>query len=93
LIERKCGETNRTLFIKPFCDKYLYGGYENGVQAGSRIEYVKLFSIIAVFILVIACINFMNLSTARASARIKETAMKKALVVNRKSFIFQYLGI
>ncbi len=52
---------NRTLFLKPYADTYLYGTYENGVQTGGRIVYVRLFSAIAIFILVIACINFMNL--------------------------------
>jgi len=92
LIELKCGESNRTLFVKPYSDKYLYGTYENGVQVGGRIEYVKLFSIIAILILIIACINFMNLSTARASRRIKEIGMKKALGADRKSLIIQYMG-
>jgi putative ABC transport system permease protein len=91
LIERKCGESNRTLFLKPYSDNYLYGNYINGKQTGGRIEYVKLFSIIAVFILVIACINFMNLSTARASGKMKEIGIKKALGASRKSLIFQYL--
>jgi len=92
LIERKCGESNRILFLKPYSDNYLYGTYKNGVQAGGRIEYVRLFSIIAVFILVIACINFMNLSTARASRRIKEIVMEKALGASRRSLTFQYLA-
>ena len=87
------GKTNhRTLFLKKFSDQYLYGKYENGVLAGGRITYVKLFSIIAVFILLIACINFMNLSTAKASRRIKEVGIKKAIGANRKSLVFQYLG-
>jgi putative ABC transport system permease protein len=92
LIERKCGDSSRTLFLRPFADKYLYGNYENGKQVGDRIEYVKLFSIIAIFILVIACINFMNLSTAKASRRMKEIGMKKTLGADRKSLIFQHLG-
>ncbi len=92
LIEMKNGETTRTLFLKPYSEKYLYGNYKNGVQDGGRIEYVKLFSLIAVFILIIACINFMNLSTARASRRMKEVGIKKAIGVNRLVLVFQYLG-
>lgn len=84
--------THRTLFAKRFSENYLYGKYENGVQAGGRIEYVKLFSIIALFILLIACINFMNLSTAKASRRLKEVGVKKAIGADRMSLIFQYLG-
>ncbi len=80
-----------SLFLKPYADHYLYGNYKNGIQAGGRIAYVKLFSIIALFILVIACINFMNLSTAKASRRIKEVGIKKAIGAHRHSLIFQFL--
>ena len=82
----------RTLFLKGYSENYLYGKYENGLQVGGRITYVKLFSIIAIFILIIACINFMNLSTAKASRRVKEIGVKKAMGAGRKSLIFQYLG-
>ena len=82
----------RTLFMKKYADVYLYGNYENGVLTGGRIMYVKLFSIIAVFILVIACINFMNLSTAKASRRIKEVGIKKAVGAGRNSLMLYYLG-
>ena len=84
--------THRTPFLKRYSEKYLYNHYENGVQAGGRIEYVRLFSIIAIFILVIACINFMNLSTAKASRRLKEVGIKKAIGAGRKTLIFQYFG-
>jgi putative ABC transport system permease protein len=84
--------TYRTLFLTKFSDIYLYGKYENGVLVGGRITYVKLFSVIAVFILIIACINFMNLSTAKASRRIKEVGIKKAIGANRRTLIWQYLG-
>ncbi len=90
-IKSKLPTSNSTLFLRRYSDNYLYGRYENGVQAGGRIEYVRLFSIVAVFILVIACINFMNLSTARASRRIKEIGIKKAIGVHRKTLVFQYL--
>jgi ABC-type antimicrobial peptide transport system permease subunit len=83
---------HRTPFATRYSDTYLYSQYENGVQAGGRIEYVKLFSIIALFILFIACINFMNLSTARASRRVKEVGIKKAVGAHRGTLIFQYLG-
>jgi putative ABC transport system permease protein len=78
------------LFLQPYSDKYLYGRFENGKLAGGRIDYVRLFSVIAIFILVIACINFMNLSTARASRRIKEIGVKKSLGAKRASLIGQY---
>jgi len=53
--------SNETLITRPYARGYLYGRYENGVATGGKIEYVRLFSIIAIFILLIACINFMNL--------------------------------
>ncbi len=84
--------THRTLFLKNYSENYLYGKYENGVLVGGRITYVKLFSLIAVFILIIACINFMNLSTAKASRRIKEVGIKKAIGAGRRALVFQYLG-
>ena len=79
------------LFAEKYSNQYLYGNYENGVQAGGRIEYVQLFSLIALAILLIACINFMNLSTAQASKKMKEVGVKKTLGVTRKSLIFQFL--
>ncbi len=84
--------TNVTLFLQKYSDRHLYGRFENGQAAGGRIEYVQLFSAIAIFILVIACINFMNLSTARASRRSKEVGIKKAVGARQSSLIFQYLG-
>jgi len=89
---RNDDDSNVTLFLKPFSERYLYGRYENGMVTGGRIEYVRLFSIIAIFILIIACINFMNLSTARASRKAKEVGIKKALGAQRQSLIFQYLS-
>lgn len=84
--------THRTPFLKRFSEIYLYGNYENGIQTGGRITYVKLFSIIAVFILIIAAINFMNLSTAKASRRIREVGIKKAVGAGRRILVFQYLS-
>ena len=85
-------ESIRTAALVPYSEHYLHGTYENGKQVGGRILYVKLFSIIALIILVIACINFMNLSTARATKRLKEIGVKKAVGAHRKVFITQFLG-
>jgi predicted permease len=92
LIQGRNRGSNRTLLLAPYSAKYLYGNYENGVQSGGRIMYVKFFSIVAVFILLIACINFMNLSTAKASRRIKEVGVKKVIGATRSNLISQYLG-
>ena len=91
-IKKRDEDSNVTVFLKPYSESYLYGRYENGKQAGGRIEYVRLFSMIAIFILVIACINFMNLSTARASKRAKEVGVKKAIGAERGELIQQYLS-
>ena len=79
------------LFAMRFSDVYLHNHFDNGVLSGGRIVYVRLFSIIAIFILVIACINFMNLSTAKASRRLKEIGIKKVVGATRTSLVFQYM--
>ncbi|RKN80280.1 ABC transporter permease [Ulvibacterium marinum] len=84
--------SSSTLFLRNYSDKHLYGRYENGKLTGGRIDYVYLFSGVALFLLLIACINFMNLSIARASRRIKEIGIKKAVGANRGTLIFQFLG-
>lgn len=90
LIQGKVQKSNSTLFIQKFSDRYLKGSYENGEIAGGRIMYVRLFSIVALIILSIACINFMNLSTAKAAGRLKEIGVKKALGARRRALINQY---
>jgi putative ABC transport system permease protein len=91
-LKSKSKNIDNTMFLQQYSDRYLYGRYENGEPSGGRIEYLRLFSIIAIFILIIACINFMNLSTARATGRLKEIGVKKALGANRRTLIYQYLG-
>ncbi|MEO8861564.1 MAG: ABC transporter permease [Ginsengibacter sp.] len=91
-VESKEKNSGKTLFVRRFSDQYLYAQYRDGVQAGGRIEYVRLFTIIAIFLLVIACINFMNLSTAKAAGRIKEVGIKKVVGAGRPTLILQYLG-
>lgn len=85
-------DSNVSLFLQQFSERYLYGNWTAGVQSGGRITYVKLFSVIAIFILVIACINFMNLSTARATRKSKEVGIKKSVGAGRRSLIFQYMS-
>ena len=91
-IKGKNDESNVTLFLQPYSERYLYGSYKNGQPAGGRIEYVRLFSVIAMFILIIACINFMNLATARASRKAKEVGIKKSIGAQRSALIFQYIS-
>lgn len=79
-------------FLYPMSRWRLYGSFENGKETGGRIEIVRLFSIIAGFILLIACINFMNLSTARSEKRAKEVGIRKVVGAQKKSLILQFLG-
>ncbi|MBT28289.1 MAG: hypothetical protein CMO01_01420 [Thalassobius sp.] len=79
------------LGLQPYKDQYLYSNFDNGKIAGGRIEYVKMFEIVAVFILLIACINFMNLSTARSVKRAKEIGVRKVIGAVRISLIGQFI--
>jgi ABC-type antimicrobial peptide transport system permease subunit len=91
-VKSKYEESTLTLFARKYSDRYLYSDYENGALAGGRITYVRLFSLTAVFILIIACFNFMNLYTAKATGKIKEVGIKKAIGASRKILVFQYMG-
>jgi putative ABC transport system permease protein len=79
-------------FLYPFNRMHLYGNFEKGIESGGRIDGVRLFSIIAIFVLIIACINFMNLSTARSEKRAKEVGIRKTIGAGRGSLIIQFLG-
>ncbi len=80
------------VFTQPFADYWLYSKSENGKYVGGRIETVKLFGIIAAFILLIACINFMNLSTARSEKRAKEVGIRKVVGAQKRFLIMQFIG-
>lgn len=80
------------LGLQPFEDKYLVSNFENGQPSGGRIEYIRIFISVAIFILIIACINFTNLSTARATKRAKEVGIRKVVGSSRKYLISQFLG-
>lgn len=80
------------LFLHPLSKWRLYSDFENGKNTGGLIEYVKLFTAIAVFVLIIACINFMNLATARSEGRAKEVGIRKSIGSRRKELIAQFIG-
>ena len=80
------------LGMQRYDDLYLHSNFKNGKIAGGRIEYVRLFSIVAVFILLIACINFMNLTTARSVKRAREIGIRKVVGAVRASLRSQFLG-
>ena len=85
-------ETNTQLFLQAYPDSYLHNDFRAGKRGGGRIEYVRLFVVIAVFILIIACINFMNLATARSGTRAKEVGVRKAIGAGRQSLVGQFMS-
>ncbi len=92
IAEKKKELDNVSLFLHPMSHWHLYTNFTNGKESGGMITYVRLFSGIAIFILVIACINFMNLATARSERRAREVGIRKSIGSRRKELIFQFLG-
>ncbi|WP_221390985.1 ABC transporter permease [Dyadobacter sp. NIV53] len=90
-LEKRKGVERRAGLIK-FSDQYLYGSFEDGKPQGGRIEYVRIFSGAGFFILLIACINFMNLSTARSVKRAREVGLRKVVGSSRMSLVLQFFG-
>ena len=78
------------LFLQPMSKWHLYSEFKNGVNVGGAIQYVWLFGIIGMFVLLLACINFMNLSTARSEKRAKEVGIRKAVGSVRSQLIYQF---
>ncbi|WP_184546941.1 ABC transporter permease [Mucilaginibacter sp. FT3.2] len=78
------------LFLQPMSKWHLYSDFKNGVNVGGRIQYVWLFGVIGLFVLLLACINFMNLSTARSEKRAKEVGIRKAIGSLRSQLIYQF---
>ena len=80
------------LFLQAYPDAYLYSNFKNGQQDGGRIAYVRLFAVVAVFLLLIACINFMNLATARSVKRAREVGVRKVVGAMRSLLAGQFMG-
>jgi len=91
-LNENTAEFNPQLQLLPMEDWYLRSTFENGEQVGGRIKYVWLFGIIGAFVLLLACINFMNLSTARSEKRAKEVGIRKSIGSQRGQLINQFLG-
>ena len=79
------------IILEPLEDWHLYANFENGKPVAGFIEYVRIFGLIGILILLIACINFINLTTARSEKRAKEVGIRKAIGSGKKELIFQFL--
>jgi ABC-type antimicrobial peptide transport system permease subunit len=80
------------MFLHPKKDWHLRADFDGGVNVGGRIQYVWLFGIIGLFVLLLACINFMNLSTARSEKRAREVGVRKAIGSTRPQLIVQFFA-
>ncbi|MEO0902082.1 MAG: FtsX-like permease family protein, partial [Bacteroidota bacterium] len=79
-------------YLYPFPREHLYGEFDNGAERGGRIENIRMFGLIACIVLLIACINFMNLSTARSEKRAKEVGVRKVVGARKNGLIKQFIG-
>ncbi|HMI03438.1 MAG TPA: ABC transporter permease [Pedobacter sp.] len=91
IIKSNNPESGTEIFLHPISKWHLYDNFENGKCVGGRIDQVKIFALLACCILLIACINFMNLSTARSEKRAREVGVRKAIGSSRKSLIGQFM--
>ncbi len=85
-------ETKPEYFLYPLLRWRLHSQFENGIETGGMNDYVQMFTIIAIFIIVIACINFMNLATARSERRAREVGIRKSVGSRRHELILQFIG-
>jgi predicted permease len=91
-IKTKNKDSNVDLFLQSYGESYLYSNWDNGKQNGGRIEYVRIFSVVAIIILLIACINFMNLATARSLRRAREIGVRKVVGAGKRQLVAQFIG-
>ncbi|MBX2897301.1 MAG: ABC transporter permease [Cyclobacteriaceae bacterium] len=85
-------DTKPEYFLYPMERWRLFSSFENGVETGGMNDYVQLFTIIAIFIIIIACINFMNLATARSERRAREVGVRKSIGSKRRELVLQFIG-
>ncbi|MEQ1584742.1 MAG: ABC transporter permease [Cyclobacteriaceae bacterium] len=85
-------ETKPEYFLYPLLRWRLHSNFENGIETGGMSDYVQMFTVIAIFIIVIACINFMNLATARSERRAREVGIRKSVGSRKHELIMQFIG-
>ncbi|CAM4001252.1 duplicated orphan permease [Pedobacter westerhofensis] len=83
--------SNSEAFLHPLAKLHLYGDFENGKSVGGRIDQLRILLVLAFCILLIACINFMNLTTAKSGKRAKEVGVRKAIGSSRNALVFQFI--
>jgi putative ABC transport system permease protein len=91
IVERHDSGNKNQMFLFPMAKLHLYSKFENGHSVGGLIDQIHLFEILAICILLIACVNFMNLSTARSEERAKEVGIRKAIGSGRGSLMAQFI--
>ena len=92
-VQKRAPSSNGHAFLFGMNNWHLYGEFENGkATGGGQVEYVRLFTIVAWIILLIACINFMNLATARSEKRAREVGVRKVLGAGKKRLVVQFIG-
>jgi ABC-type antimicrobial peptide transport system permease subunit len=91
IIRHSEGLVKEEIILHPISRWHLYSRFENGKYAGGRIETVQLFAVIGGFVLLVACINFMNLSTARSEKRAKEVGVRKVAGADKTLLVGQFL--
>lgn len=92
LIKNNCPDCSTAPFLFQYVKSRLYNEFENGKNAGGRIQQIYLFGAVAILILVMACINFTNLSTARATSRSREVGIRKSIGAQKNSLIVQFIS-
>lgn len=90
VIKNTNNQANEPLYMQLYAENYLHGTFENGVPVGGRIQYVRILSAIAIFLLLLASINFMNLATARSSLRAREIGVRKVMGAERSTLGQQF---
>lgn len=92
LIKYNCPDCTTSPFLFPYVKSRLYIEFENGQNTGGRIQQIYLFGAVAILILIMACINFTNLSTARATSRSREVGIRKSIGAQKNGLIVQFIS-